>query len=531
MAPGETVQKFLNRLWEARLCSEQGLADGTVAIINGILAEIDGDDLPQFAREQIRSSANSILNSLKEHHESQPVIKEEFQATDPVQLYNYGVALMDGQFWEEAIQELSTAAALGFKSLKCWDYCGDCAANLGRWEDAFRFYEYVYSDESLTDEQKKTVLTKISKCSQVQRKEHARSLDTANGPAKTHPEAVLEQCEPVNPSVLSLGSHSVDTFIGRTVTSWTDPTGKTLAAVARSYRVSDLLHVGSSSVIVELEELNSGLKYAGQALNGQLSNALSAEKLATWAKTQMLIRSRHLVRVYDLAETNDRLFIVREHLPLSLSDLMAADRNMPISVAVRLGYQVLEALGDLHLHMASDGRIQNLFHLDLRPSRVLLRKDKPFVKIYNGGLWKEMEKASPARTNLKDLPLPHLCYRAPEQFRTYLARKKPPVFTDIYLFGALFYEMLTGTPAFKASSFGEYQIQHCEQYPSPPKVWRPEIPGMLNELIMDCLASDPMKRYRSTTQISLALEKSFPTEVARPKDDSYQKYLERLKLV
>ena len=456
--------------------------------------------------------------------------EEGFQPAGPAQFYNYGLALMDGQFWEEAIQELSMAAGLGFQRLKSWEHCGDCAFNLGRWEDAFRFYEYVYSDESIAEELKKAVLVKITRCSQAQKKENARTAAMAKGNAKTDPEDRLAESELVNQSVLSLAYYSVDPVIGHTVTSWADPTGKTLAGCSRSYRVNDLLHIGSSSLVVELEEQRSGKKYAGQTLSGQLSNALSAEKLALWAQGQMSINSRHLIRVYDLADVNGHLFIVRGHLPLSLSDLLASGVNMPISLAVRLAYQVLEGLGDLHLHIGAGGRIRNLFHLDLRPSRVLLRRDKPYLKINNGGLWNEIAKASPTRTNLRELPLPYLSYRAPEQFRTYLARKKPPIFTDIYLFGALFYEMLTGTLAFKASSFGEYEIQHCEQYPSPPRVWRPEIPENLNEIIMNCLTWDPMRRFRSTTQISLALEKSFPAEVARPRDDLYEKYLEKLEL-
>ena len=175
--------------------------------------------------------------------------------------------------------------------------------------------------------------------------------------------------------------------------------------------------------------------------------------------------------------------------------------------------------------------IHNQFHLDLRPSRVLLKKDRPVLKIYNGGLWKVLEKTNPAAADIKKLPLPYLSYRAPEQFRPYLSRKRPPIFTDIYLFGTLFYEVLTGMPAFKASSYDEYEIQHCEQYPSPPRVWRPQIPEVLNELIMKCLESDPMKRWRSISQMSIMLEKAFPGEATRPKDDSYQKYLEKLGLL
>lgn len=204
---------------------------------------------------------------------------------------------------------------------------------------------------------------------------------------------------------------------------------------------------------------------------------------------------------------------------------------MPVALAVRLAYQVLEGLGDLHLQMGPDGKVCSQFHLDLRPSRVVLRADKPSLKIYNGGLWSEIERANPDRAAIKNIPLPFLAYRAPEQFRPYLARKRPPVFTDIYLFGCLFYEMLTGVPPFKASSREEYEIQHCEQYPSPPKVWRPEIPDVINDLIVQCLHSDPMRRWRSTTQISLLLEKAYPNEVAREKDDSYKTFLQSLKLI
>ena len=111
MAPGELVQKFLSRLSEARLCMEQGLADGTADVIKEILAEIQRDDFPQSVREEIRSRAETILFGISEHSGTERIQHEEgFQATNPAQFYNYGLALMDGQFWEEAIQELSMAA-------------------------------------------------------------------------------------------------------------------------------------------------------------------------------------------------------------------------------------------------------------------------------------------------------------------------------------------------------------------------------------------------------------------------------------
>ena len=235
---------------------------------------------------------------------------------------------------------------------------------------------------------------------------------------------------------------------------------------------------------------------------------------------------------YTISPTiNGYSFIVREHLPLSLNDLLAAGGNMPISLAVRLAYQVLEALGG---PASPHGcRRQNTEPVPSRPASLQgppAQGQTLYSSCITAASGKLIEKANPAMTNLKEMPLAHLAYKAPEQFRTYLARKRPPVFTDIYLFGVLFYEMLTGAPAFKASSFGEYEIQHCEQYPSPPKVWRPEIPETLNELIMNCLTCDPMKRFRSTTQISLILEKSFPKRGRPPQRRLVPKVPRKIKM-
>jgi serine/threonine protein kinase len=221
---------------------------------------------------------------------------------------------------------------------------------------------------------------------------------------------------------------------------------------------------------------------------------------------------------------------VREYLPVSLGMLFESGEPFPVSLAVFIAHRILQGLGDLHLHKGQDEQVRNIFHLDLRPSKILLHNTKPRVKINNAGLWSILSRSNPQDTSLGRLPLPMLAYKAPEQFRTYLARRRPPVFTDIYQFGALFYEMLTGVPAFRASSYEEYEIQHCDQYPTPPKVWRPEIPDQLNEIIMQCLYCDPMKRWRSTTQIALQLEKPFNSFIQPPKDGSYAQLMLRARM-
>jgi eukaryotic-like serine/threonine-protein kinase len=517
-------QGFQDRLAEARFYLEQGLDDGE--IIRGIQAEVEQSELPESQKQELLLLAESALNrEIEEPAAADPV--ERIVDEDPSQHFNYGLALMDGQFWDEAIKEFRTAAELGFEPLKCWEYCGDCAAKMAKWDEAFPYYNRIYSKEDIPEDLRKHILIKITKCSQTQKKE---DVQTKNGSVEEPPQAEAKS-EFVNSSISSLDSLTVSSIVGKTVSSWESAAYGCLPGSSHVYRVTNLHYVGSSSLIVELEDQDTGSKYAGQNLTGRFGQILSPEQLATWARHQMMADSRHLVKIIDLAHSDGYFFIVRERFPLSLNDIITAGGTLPIELAVRIAYQILEALGDLHLHMGKDETIRNTFHLDLRPSRVLLRKDRPCAKIYNGGLWREMERTARSETAPAKLPLPYLSYRAPEQFRPYLSRKRPPIFTDIYLFGAIFYEMLAGTPAFKASSYGESEIQHCEQYPSPPKVWRSEIPDLLNEMIMKCLECDPTKRWRSTTQMSLILEKSYSGAIGQPKDDSYQKYLEKIKLI
>ena len=101
MASGELVQEFIGRLSEARLCLEQGLEEGLADILKEILAEIEEEDFPQSAREEIRSRAESMLNSLNDHAARTMLPRNSLQATDPspvLQLWagSHGWAVLGG---------------------------------------------------------------------------------------------------------------------------------------------------------------------------------------------------------------------------------------------------------------------------------------------------------------------------------------------------------------------------------------------------------------------------------------------------
>jgi len=78
---------------------------------------------------------------------------------------------------------------------------------------------------------------------------------------------------------------------------------------------------------------------------------------------------------------------------------------------------------------------------------------------------------------------------------------------DIYTFGVVFYQALTGHLPFTGPSPEDFCKQHNEKYPVPPRVFISTIPAKLDELVLKCLQKDPKKRWRTPTEIDLALEK------------------------
>jgi len=537
----EVMAQYRERLNEARLYYDQGIKDGAIEILEELLSKVEGSGLPEWERFELKSDIQTALDQMKEAETTEeavfetPSVEPTFESQSGEQIFQYGLALMDGRFYHEAIVEFKRAAAVGYRVLDIWEHCGDCASFLEEWDQAIQYYNLIYNEPDIPADLRHRILLKITKCSQTNKQsgmgpsgrdipgrqtgQDARGGDSPRGFEK----------EPTPEFIRTLDESSIGGLLGKTIHSWRDAKGRPVTGDGHSYRVLHPLHIGMTSMVFELEEETTGRRLAGQTLAAPFNRSICPRTLGEWVHAQRMTTSAHLIKVLDLAHSDDLFFIVRESLPVSLGDLLGAGRPFPIRLAVFIAHRLLEALGDLHLHKGLDDEVRNIYHLDLRPSRVLLHDRKPVVKIYNAGIWSLLQKANPTDTSVRKLPLPFLAYRAPEQFKTYLARRKPPVFTDIYQFGTIFYEMLTGVPAFKASSYDEYEIQHCEQYPTPPKVWRPEIPDQLNELIMNCLACDPMKRWRSATQVALFLEKPFYHEIQPPKDGSYTEFMVQAK--
>ena len=281
----------------------------------------------------------------------------------------------------------------------------------------------------------------------------------------------------------------------------------------REYAIVRGIGEGNTCLALEVKDEQSDRLYVAQSLvaaSGKI--AKNVDFYVKWATLISNMNCKQVAKVYDIAILDERPFLIMEHLGPSLDKVLAEKNALPVDVVLSISHNLLKALAYCHTHLGLDGNRHKVFHLDLRPSRILWdphRKGRQ--KVINQGLLPLLAGDINASLSygIFDCPDHLLAYKAPEQFQPELLLKlhRPPVCTDIYAIGVVMYEMLTGCTPFMGPTYDDYMTQHLTRYPIPPKVLVSNIPEDLDAIILRCLRKKPMERWRSVTELELAIEK------------------------
>ncbi|MBL8290636.1 MAG: serine/threonine-protein kinase, partial [Bryobacterales bacterium] len=184
---------------------------------------------------------------------------------------------------------------------------------------------------------------------------------------------------------------------------------------------------------------------------------------------------------------------------------------LPLDQALKYAVQIADALDRAHR--------AGVTHRDVKPQNIMLTRDG--VKVLDFGLAKSTAKPAPTQETLTDvlttegtvLGTPQ--YMAPEQFEGREADAR----SDIWAFGAVLYEMVTGRKAFVGKSYTSLVAAILGGEPAPMAV-KPFTPAWLERLVRRCLEKDPEDRWQSMRDIVLEL-RSPGVEVAAVKKASY----------
>jgi serine/threonine protein kinase len=240
------------------------------------------------------------------------------------------------------------------------------------------------------------------------------------------------------------------------------------------------------------------------ARDSRLNRAVAVKVLRTGADQDHESRARFLreawcvsalshpniVTIHDLGHDHGMGFIVMEYVPGKSLDHMIPKDGLPQDVCLAYVLQMARALDAIHS--------AEMVHRDLKPSNFLITRDR-LVKLLDFGLAK-VRHSNPADQSRKrgwNLVETHegtilgtAGYMSPEQVQGEEADRR----SDIFSFGATFYEMLTGRRAFKERSAIETMSAILRK--APPSL-PARIPTPIAAIIGRCLAKKPNQRYRT----------------------------------
>jgi eukaryotic-like serine/threonine-protein kinase len=213
------------------------------------------------------------------------------------------------------------------------------------------------------------------------------------------------------------------------------------------------------------------------------------DRVENEARAIAALNHPHIAALYDVGPS----YLVMEYVegaPLR--------GPLPFPQALRYAKQILEALEAAHR--------RGIVHRDLKPANILVAKSG--VKLLDFGL-AQMKKPLVGSDNAATMTIESagtiagtLQYMAPEQ----LQGKPADARSDIFAFGLVFYEMLTGKPAFEAENSATLIAAVMTSDPRPMKERLPDLPPALERIVQTCLAKDPDDRWQSAGDIRRALD-------------------------
>jgi non-specific serine/threonine protein kinase len=168
------------------------------------------------------------------------------------------------------------------------------------------------------------------------------------------------------------------------------------------------------------------------------------------------------------------------------------------SQVLRIAQQVCSGLREAHR--------EGVIHRDLKPGNLMI-DDSGNIRIMDFGLAQSLRMERPSGA-LIGTP----AYMSPEQVQGEQVDGR----TDIYAFGLILYEMLTGVAAFSGKEWREVALKRVAETPRLPRDIDPAIPEQIEKAIMKCLEKDPVRRFQSMDELETALMAETPTNLPAP---------------
>jgi serine/threonine protein kinase len=221
------------------------------------------------------------------------------------------------------------------------------------------------------------------------------------------------------------------------------------------------------------------------------------------ARATAALNHPNILAVFDIGSQDNSPYIVSELLEGETLRARLTSGPLPVRKAVEYALQIVRGLAAAHDH--------GIFHRDLKPENIFITRDG-HVKILDFGLAKltTPELAAPgmsAQATLDSVTgrgvlLGTLGYMSPEQCRGAIIDAR----SDLFSFGAVLYEMLTGRRAFGGDTTADTISSILKEEPPDMAGTGRDVPPLLERIVHHSLEKDPAARFQSARDVAFALE-------------------------
>ena len=277
----------------------------------------------------------------------------------------------------------------------------------------------------------------------------------------------------------------------------TDLRDRLQSSLGNTYTLDRELGGGGMSRVFTAHETALGRRVVVKVLPPELAAGVSTERFKREITVAARLQHPHIVPLLSAGEMDGVPYFTMPFVEgESLRVRLARRGELPVSESVRILREIASALAYAHEH--------GVVHRDIKPDNVLFSGDVAMVADF--GVAKALSASSNGDhggvTSL-GVALGTPAYMAPEQ-----ATADPTTDhrADVYAFGVLAYEMLTGQPPFTGRNPSQLLAAQVTEFPEPIAKRRPNLPPALAALVMRCLEKRPADRPQSASEIVHALD-------------------------
>ena len=267
-----------------------------------------------------------------------------------------------------------------------------------------------------------------------------------------------------------------------------------VAALPSRYEFRREIGAGGAAHVFLVHDSERNQSVAIKILRPEVTTAIGRKRFLREIDIIHKLQHPNVLPMLDSGTVSGQVFFTTPYVEGdTLETKIKRERQLTLAGAISIASDVAAALDYAHL--------RGLIHRDIKPANILLANGQAVVADF--GIARAVAVKRDDAITISGVSLGTAQYMSPEQCS---AVRELDQRTDVYAFGCVVYEMLTGDPPFTGATDQIILARHCSEAPRSMRTVRPDLPRRVDGVVMKSLAKVRSHRYRSAGEFFDALD-------------------------